>query len=681
MTDMFTRIKKQNGERFAKAIRAYDSGIFDIENLERIVQYAGRQAEPIMDFLISLKGVEIAEHTVSKTPLQLLDEAGYDAYYADTLEKQNAIRHYYANKATLRALADEGRISPNYAYGGEELCTFKDPSRFREYYIINAVRKDVDEIRREDFPNPKREDTYGTSVLSIQILKTGGFISIKNRYNHTVQNPDNTLNSDPDRIIEGLSMAIKQHFNVDFSSQAVTLPHNYIFINGQIIKYGKEINNIYIGDGFYVKDGIVTTIDRDFQEILDYQFLLDKRSGTVTDVTGWDGSFAQVLENEIRGKKLSVSRNKETQETIISVNGQELCAMKGGRFCRLTLWETTELPDRFLSGDDFQELEVFNAPKLKRIGNHSFTRNTCPMIVNCPEVEEVGDHSFERVSGAMIYMPKLKKVGNNTLDFWGPVLNHTLDCLEEVGNKSLIYVSTSSFPHLKKVGDYFASSARYEKGVTLSAPELEEVGNGAFFNVQAVSVIDFPNLRIAGDNFLREVGWGHDKHINLPNLEQVGENFMCGDAGWGDVQPDYSLAEFYAPKLKIVGNCFMKRCADIQKQNMPSEINVQVHFCESEISSFMPNMSSEKRPKPVAMASMFKLVLDEDDILLSTQNNVNEPSQKPETIGEDVSVHTSKQTQLTQQMELKKKLYARAKREKSAKNISVAYGLFSKRNR
>ena len=80
--------------------------------------------------------------------------------YKDELE--NAIKQYFA---------------PD-----EELCTFRDPSRFQRYHIINAVRKDVDKIKRGN--PPQRDDEYGTSVISIQILKTGGFISIKNRYNH-----------------------------------------------------------------------------------------------------------------------------------------------------------------------------------------------------------------------------------------------------------------------------------------------------------------------------------------------------------------------------------------------------------------------------------------------------------------------------------------------------------------
>ena len=52
---MYDIIKKQNGEHFAKAIRNYDNGIFDIPNIDKIVKYAGRDAEPILNYLISLK--------------------------------------------------------------------------------------------------------------------------------------------------------------------------------------------------------------------------------------------------------------------------------------------------------------------------------------------------------------------------------------------------------------------------------------------------------------------------------------------------------------------------------------------------------------------------------------------------------------------------------------------------
>ena len=56
---IFDKIKKQNGEAFAKAIRSYDNGIFDVPNIVNIVRYAGREAAPIMNYLVSLKNVQI----------------------------------------------------------------------------------------------------------------------------------------------------------------------------------------------------------------------------------------------------------------------------------------------------------------------------------------------------------------------------------------------------------------------------------------------------------------------------------------------------------------------------------------------------------------------------------------------------------------------------------------------
>ena len=49
MATAFDLIKKQNGEAFAKAVRSYDNGIFDIPGIVDIVKYAGRESEPIMD--------------------------------------------------------------------------------------------------------------------------------------------------------------------------------------------------------------------------------------------------------------------------------------------------------------------------------------------------------------------------------------------------------------------------------------------------------------------------------------------------------------------------------------------------------------------------------------------------------------------------------------------------------
>ena len=302
---MFDIIKKQNGERFAKAIRNYDNGIFDIPNLDKIVKYAGRDAEPIMNYLVSLKNIQIEEMAVHRNPIELLSMAGYDAYIADTLEKQNAIKKYYAK--------------------GEELCTFRDPHRFEKYYMINAVRKDINKIKRSE--KPEREDEYGTSVISIQVLKTGGFISIKNRYNHTVPQPDNTFNSNPDMIFPGLADSIKHFFNVDFSAQNVQLPTHYTIINNQICKYNQEIDNTYFGTDFYAKDGVFYQLDNNSELMLGNGLILNLATKKVKCLASRTGSYAIgpydleiSIEDIIRDKKIRIEKNATGKKTVFADN-------------------------------------------------------------------------------------------------------------------------------------------------------------------------------------------------------------------------------------------------------------------------------------------------------------------------------------------------------------------------
>ena len=294
---MYDIIKKQNGEHFAKAIRNYDNGIFDVPNIDKIVKYAGPDAEPIMNYLVSLKNIQIEEHAVHQDPIKLLDKAGYNAYIADTLKKQNAIKKYYAS--------------------GEELCTFGDPDRFKKYYIINAVRKDVDKIKREKIPT--RDGEYGTSVISIQVLKTGGFISIKNRYNHTVDAPDNTLNSNPDSIIPGLADAIKHHFDVDFSSRQVQLYGNYTLIDNQIYHYKGELNNVYWSENSYVKDGHIVEIDKGSQIMLGDGLLFDFKQKEIRNLTSWGANdFSKSLNHAIENKTLQIAKNPQGGHDIFA---------------------------------------------------------------------------------------------------------------------------------------------------------------------------------------------------------------------------------------------------------------------------------------------------------------------------------------------------------------------------
>lgn len=248
---VFKKIKKNNGERFAKTIRNYHNGIFEIPNVVDIVKHAGRgqeDAESILPYLMTLLTEDAQEAAEAVCPFKLLDEAGYDAYHADTLKKQNAIKKYFKKD--------------------EELCTFRDSSRFKNYFMINCVKKNVDEIKREDFVGKeKREDEYGTSVISIQIAKRGGFISIKNRYNHKVPNCDNTFGSNPDNIIQGLSAALQAYFNVSFSSTS-KVPDGFVLVGRRVVKVNYEIDGVFFGDYCYVENG-------ELVEMGEHEYLFD----------------------------------------------------------------------------------------------------------------------------------------------------------------------------------------------------------------------------------------------------------------------------------------------------------------------------------------------------------------------------------------------------------------------
>ena len=528
---IYEQIKKQNGEAFAKAIRNYDNGIFDIPDIIDIVKYAGREAEPIMNYLVSLKNIRIEEHGTCKDPISLLKKAGYNAYYADTLEKQNAIRKYYAP--------------------GEELCTFRDPERFKNYYIINAVRKDVDKIKRGNFEGKEeREDKYGTSVLSIQILKKGGFISIKNRYNHTVKNPDNTLYSNPDNIILGLSSAIKNFFGVDFSAQDTRLPPNYVVINDQIIKYNYEKNNTYFGPDFYIKNGIIHPLDKDKEIMLD-TYILNLKDRTLQDPSinmlpvpidneaTNELTDIKVLCGEFKNKKINITKNKDGSHNIYA-NGNTIVKVRNGKIIGLNLPTAKKIDDVFLHESD--ALREFSAPELEEVGNHFLYYDFFLEKFNAPKLRRTGNDFLTYNEKLMeLYTPLLEKVGDNFL-----CRNDTLEKLE--------------LANLKETGSCFL---RHTRSLTsFKAPKLEKVGY-FFLACNSLTELSLPKLKEAGSNFLTHEFQLINKVLTefyAPELRKVEDNFLCGYA---------ALEKLDFPKLEETGRHFLNKGFGLIRLTLP----------------------------------------------------------------------------------------------------------------
>ncbi|MBO7244711.1 MAG: leucine-rich repeat protein [Alphaproteobacteria bacterium] len=531
---IFQIIKKQNGEAFAKRIRKFDSGIFEIENLPVILKYAGRNPEPLLEYLESLKKVQIIETVSDEDPFSLLDKAGYHAYLADTLDKQNAISKYFEKD--------------------EMICTFGDAQRYRNYYIIHAVKKNVEEIKRKDFLNPKREDEYGRSVISIQILKTGGFIKITNRYNHTVDHPDNTFYSNPDEIIYGLSGALKKHFGVDFSSHKITLlPDGYFLFNDQILKYYKETNNVYFGQGFYLKDGAIELVDKNSQFQVD-EFIIDLKNKKVLNPSQSNNPLGKVLADEILNETLQVKNNKG----VLSLHATqgEILKVKEGCLKELTLYKATFLPCHFLNHHTF--IERFKAPLVQSVADDCLTN--CP---NLKEVElkklDVFESDFCYGTRCLIQADKLQKDGFLFFDslIFSPLKNKFVTSgyfgrwLIEVLNRTISLTKVM----VQKKGNETHLLLGKEPFLVFKEGKLVEIHfewynerfglDSVFSDLPDLEVFSSKNMRVLGRNNLSKCP--KLKEVYLENVEE----FVEGNLSFCD-----SLELVHAPHLVMIGrNC------------------------------------------------------------------------------------------------------------------------------
>jgi len=367
----------------------------------------------LLPYLKSLKKIGLIAQGDYPDPFVLLRQAGYDAYYADTFEKQNAIYRYFEP--------------------GERLCTFDDRTRFQKFYIINAVRKDADRLNRELFKGKeRREDSYATSVISIQILKSGGLISIKNRYNVTVKNPNSTFDGNPDRIIPGLTVSLLKYFKTDFLSENATLAENYFLLGKQIIKYNYVQDGFYFGADFYVKDGQLFPLNKDKEFMLD-NCIINLKDKTIRTPITTENPLKNVLENEFSGEKLFLTRTSEKGYRISTPRGA-VVETKDGCITKLILPNTRIIGNGFMFeakslthleapnveeiGSGFlgknQSLRCLYLPQCKKIGGGALTKNRCLQILILPNIEDLGINFLKNNNSLReecTNLPKIKKIG------------------------------------------------------------------------------------------------------------------------------------------------------------------------------------------------------------------------------------------------------------------------------
>lgn len=475
------RIKKLYGENFMHLCKSLFPTLLEKEGLltevlkssfatnsrtlcEDIIN--SHSEETFKNYIYSKVDVEkeTPEIFEEKTPYQILDENGYNLYECNSEEEIQSFKKYYKP--------------------GEELCTFRG-GRLNSCIVFWAVKKNAEEIKREDFDNPKREDEYGTSVMGIQFTKSqNSTVSIKNRYNHKVNNPDATYGNDLDRIAPGLTQSfekllLQRGMTLNKSNiEAFNIPGYVVAGDGKYYKYNMEVNGKYYCPGNVIIDnGKVNQLEPEKQELIDY-FILDKENKTLSlyDTSIEDSfidSFKKIdsiemvndKESKIKKKIITIKEKKSNEPITIEIN-------KDNNIIGYRNENLIKLGNNFLKYNN--QLSEFVAPNAKKIGDEFLicNKNLSKFIV--PNVKDIGNDVLANNEGLKKFeAPNVVKIGNGFLQF----------------NKQL---SKFIIPNVTDIGDSVLAN---NKGLKkFEAPNAVRIGYSFLWANKQLSEFVTPNL-------------------------------------------------------------------------------------------------------------------------------------------------------------------------------------------
>ena len=402
---------------------------------------------------------------IDKTPEELLTDAGYQLYECHTEEDIQMFKKYYAP--------------------GEELCTFQG-GRLHRCHVFFVVKDNVDEIKREDFIKPSREDAYGTSVMSIQFTKDFSHtLSIKNRYNHRVNNPDSTFANNLDNIIPGLTDSFDKYYGMhqQFTCDNFELP-GYVKANdGKYYKYNCEIGNVYYCEDNVIIDNFeVKEYPKEKYLVFDY-FILDLQSkmASLYDLDIVD-SFPDILD-EI--EKINIEKDGDKKTVVIKQRGQEDAVLLGlDRSNNLVSFRNNHvenIPNDFLSYNErLKGLEMENAVI---IGDNFLCSNW--------------DLETLELSNATI-------IGNSFLNENRSLCHIELLKVTNIGQGFLEYnqlISSCQFPNLGDIGNYFMRCNKKLNQIEL--PKATMIGNFFLEYNENINRVYLPEVKEIGISFLK----------------------------------------------------------------------------------------------------------------------------------------------------------------------------------
>ena len=449
-----------------------ESSFFPSHSLALDIEKNGLQQE-FKNYIYSFVKEKNGITECNEDPFSLIEKAGYTLFECKNENDIQSFRKYYKED--------------------EIICTITVKNRLKRCYVFFAVKKNVDKIKREDFDDPKRDDAYGTSVISIQFDRGRvNTVSIKNRYNHAVLDPDCTFDNNLENIIKGLTRSFENKYGFNIIKYSRDLDFvkyiPYVGANNQkYYRYNCMFDRIYYCENNFIVDygNVIDKYAKNKERyiLMDYYILdIKEKSMYLYDQFIAD-SFLESIKCLGEIKKVSVKKDREYRIVTLFFDDDKSCEIKINSCNSIVSYVNNyvdEIHDNFMNYNS--NVEYIELNNVKRICYNFLSYGLKLVNIKLQNVEEIGD-SFLKNSNRVrkLLLPNVKKIGNNFL------LNNSI--LEKF-----------DAPNLREVDNYFLYYNKYL--VELNLPNLLKMGDGFMFCNKNLKNLVIPRIESIGENVL-----------------------------------------------------------------------------------------------------------------------------------------------------------------------------------
>ena len=524
----------------------------------------------------------------SRTPYEILDEAGYELHECLTEEDIQEYRKYYKEN--------------------EVLCTIYNGGRLNSRVCFWATKKDVDQIEREDFEHPKKDDEYSTSVLAIQFDKQPkSRVEIISRYNHTVPNPNCTLNNNLNNIAEGLQESFakllkERGYSLNAKeTMKFEIPGYTLTSDGKYYKYNLEIDGKYYCPGnIVIEDGTAKEIGNPEEVILCDYFKIDLKNKKVDSlidnlkVDSFVGDLTDIEKIEVKkdkekGKRLVIIYKKKEDDRTDDPEPIVIELDYDNQIVGYTNKELQNVGDDFLSHN--KALAELNLPQAQSIGRDFLHSNEVLAKLSLPQVQSIEDN-FLYCNKALteLQLPQVQSIGDNFLYYNEALTEVSLPQVKSIEDNFLTYneaLTEVSLPQVQSIGGRFLF---YDEVLTeLNLPQVQSIGRDFLCWDEVLAKLSLPQVQSIEDSFLH--GNRALTELNLPQVQSIGGNFLCCNEILAklslpqvkSIEDNFltyneALTEVSLPQVQSIGNNFLYKNIALTEVNLPQIQSIGSYF-------------------------------------------------------------------------------------------------------